>query len=133
MDEIEKEKRWWEEHIDDESELKKPCRSYYEYSRWRKTFGLIIDHYDFDEKRVFVGGCGSGIFEKQVNRVSKPKMMVGLDLSDKMIKLARIRNKNLENVRFIQGNLEGTRLPSNYFDVAVIIDALHHVPIPQRH
>jgi len=43
MDEIEKEKRWWVEHIDDESELKKPCRSYYEYSRWRKTFGLIID------------------------------------------------------------------------------------------
>lgn len=133
MDEVEKEKRWWEEHIDEESELRKPHRSLYEYSRWKKTFELIMDHYDFNEKKVFVGGCGSGIFEEELNKVSNPKEIIGLDLSDKMIKLARIRNKNCDNVRFIQGNLEETRFPSDYFDVAVIIDALHHVPDLKRH
>jgi len=132
VDEVDKEKRWWEEHIDEESELRKPHRSIYEYSRWKRTFELITDHYDFSEKILFVGGCGTGIFEEELNKVSNPKEIIGLDLSDKMIKLARIRNKNCDNLRFIQGNLEETKLPSDYFDVAVVIDALHHVPDPKK-
>ncbi|MEM4589045.1 MAG: methyltransferase domain-containing protein [Thermoplasmata archaeon] len=47
-----------------------------------------------------------------------------------MIKLAKIRNRNISNAKFIVGNLENTCFPRDYFDVAVIIDALHHVPHP---
>lgn len=128
MDEIEKERNWWEEHITEEDELKKPHRSAWEWSRWKDTFDRIVQHYDFANKRIFVGGCGTGIFEEEIFKVITPKDILGLDLSETMIKLARIRNKDTPNAKFIVGDLEQTNLPSNHFDVAVIIDALHHVP-----
>jgi ubiquinone/menaquinone biosynthesis C-methylase UbiE len=128
MDEIEKERKWWEEHINEESELRKPRRTTWEWLYWKKTFDKIVQHYDFANKRIFVGGCGTGIFEEEISKLVTPKEIVGLDLSETMIKLARIRNKNTPNAKFIVGNLEQTDFPNNYFDVAVIIDALHHVP-----
>lgn len=127
MDKIEKERNWWEEHIDEEDELKKPHRNTLDWLHWKITFDKIIHHYDFAEKRIFVGGCGSGIFEEEISKIITPKEIVGFDLSETMVKLAKIRN-DTQNVKFIVGNLEQTNLPNNHFDVAVIIDALHHVP-----
>lgn len=128
MEEIEKERNWWEKHINEESELGKPHRSMWEWIHWKKIFDTMVQHYDFADKRIFDGGCGTGIFEETISKIATPKEIVGLDLSKTMIKLARNRNKNTENVKFIVGNLEQTGLPNNYFDVAVIIAALHHVP-----
>lgn len=128
MDKIEKERNWWEEHIDEEDELKKPHRNTLDWLHWKITFDKIIHHYNFADKRIFIGGCGTGIFEEEISKNITPKEVVGLDLSETMIKLAKIRNKDIPNVKFIVGNLEQTNLPSNRFDVAVIIDALHHVP-----
>lgn len=128
MDEIEKERNWWEEHINEENELRKPQRSAWEWSRWRDTFDRVVQHYDFTDKKIFVGGCGTGIFEEEISKLVTPEEIVGLDLSETMIKLAKIRNKDTPNAKFIVGNLEQIDLPSNHFDVAVIIDALHHVP-----
>ena len=128
MNEVEKERNWWEKHINEESELKKPHRNALEWLHWMWTFDKILQHYDFADKRIFVGGCGTGIFEEEISKIITPKETVGLDLSETMIKLARIRNKDTPNAKFIIGNLEQTNLPNNYFDVAVIIDALHHVP-----
>jgi ubiquinone/menaquinone biosynthesis C-methylase UbiE len=128
MDKIENERKWWEEHIDEKDELMKPHRNAWDWLYWKMTFDLISQHYDFDNKRIFVGGCGTGIFEEEISKLVAPKEIVGLDLSETMIKLAKIRNEDVPNIKFIVGNLEHTNLPYNYFDVAVIIDALHHVP-----
>ena len=62
------------------------------------------------------------------NKNKKIKKLIGLDISEKMIELAKIRCKRLKNVEFYCGNMENTSFGNNIFDVCVIIDALHHVP-----
>ncbi|MEM4589044.1 MAG: hypothetical protein QXL73_03455 [Thermoplasmata archaeon] len=76
MDQVERERLWWEEHLDEEDELKKPYRSGWEHSRWKKTFDLITWYYNFNGKRVFDGGCGSGIFSFEISKYNPKKLLI---------------------------------------------------------
>lgn len=133
MEEIkEREKKWWNENTDDQDELKKPYRNKWETMHWRKQFSMIISNYNFSYKKIFVGCCGTGIFEEAIAKYEPTvQEIVGLDLTPKFIKLARIRNLNNKKAEFIEGDLETLdNFKSGYFDVAVIIDGLHHIPRP---
>ena len=115
--EIEKEKDWWEQHISIEYELKKPYSGRWDLYHWKKMFDKIIQNYDFDNKRIFVGGCGTGIFEEWISKSHKPKRIVGMDLTPKMIQIANIRKKNAGfDAEFMIGNIEETNLDDNSFD-----------------
>lgn len=124
------EKEWWEKSLNKRSELKKPYRSLWELYYWKTIFNKIISIYDFNDKQIFDGGCGSGIFEEWLIKKAKikPKKIVGLDLTEKQIKFAKMRCKGFKKVKFYCGNMEKTNFKNNLFDVCVIIDALHHVP-----
>jgi len=127
----EKERIWWGKNTDEESELLKPNRNAWEHYRWKKIMDRITTHYDFREKKVFVGCCGTGIFEESIYRY-EPHVIesVGLDLTPKFINLAMIRNTGNPRAKFVVGDLEITNLENRSFDVAVVIDGLHHVPRP---
>jgi len=125
------ERKWWQDHINEESELRKPHRTRWEYLQWEKLFSILISHYDFSNKKIFVGCCGTGIFEDAISKYEPSiKEVTGLDLTPNFIKLAMIRNEHNEKTKFVIGDLEETNLENNYFDVSVIIDGLHHVPHP---
>ena len=51
-----------------------------------------------------------------------------MDLSVKMIDLARRRCNGIKNVQFLVADLDATPFPDRRFDVCVVIDALHHLP-----
>ena len=127
---LESEKRFWnnEVSLNAESELKKPHRTSWEYQYWQVIFESLKMNYDFNEKNIFVGGCGTGIFEEWILKNYSPKSISSVDLSEEMIKLAKIRLKNNPKVKFYICNLEHLPFNKEEFNVAVIIDALHHVP-----
>lgn len=118
---------WWESNIN-ETELLKPFRTEWETYHWNEIFNKIIKEYNFNNKKIFVGGCGTGLFEEWLEKHNKfnTKHIIGLDISKKMIQYARIRNKKNKKIKFILGDFEKTSFKNNDFDVCVFIDALHH-------
>lgn len=100
----------------------------------QRMFNEITEHYDFSDKRIFVGGCGDGIFEEWLLKSGiKPERLIGMDYSLPTLKLAQDRmNRNGFDVKYERGDIRDTRLAGGYFDVAVLIDVLHHVPNPVK-
>lgn len=120
----------WQEKNVNESNLNKPYESLWQLYHWNTIFNKIISSYNFNNKKVFVGGCGTGLFEEWLLKKSKmkPQKIISMDLSPKQIKLSKIRCKGLKNLKFLCGNIERTKFKDKSFDVCLIIDALHHVP-----
>lgn len=125
----ESERRWQNFHVHD-GELNNPYWNSWVLYHWKTIFYKITSLYDFNDKIIFVGGCGSGMFEEWLIKktIFKPKRIISIDISDKMIELAKIRCKGLQNVTFIQGDMEKVQFEDKSFDICIIIDALHHVP-----
>lgn len=97
------EKTFWNMTVEP-GELRKPYRSSWEQYHWEK------------------------IFEEWLAKRVRIREMVGLDLSGRMIDLARRRCNGIENVHFLVADLDATPFPDRRFDVCVVIDALHHLP-----
>jgi 2-polyprenyl-3-methyl-5-hydroxy-6-metoxy-1,4-benzoquinol methylase len=126
---IHTEAQWQNEHVTREN-LRKPYRNLWELYHWEFIFYNIVDYYDFNSKKIFVGGCGGGLFEEWLIKKSKnvPRKIVGMDISKEQIKNAKVRCGDLANIQFKLGDIQNTGLKNDSFDVCVILDALHHVP-----
>jgi ubiquinone/menaquinone biosynthesis C-methylase UbiE len=70
-------------------------------------------------------GCGSGVFTHLLQRAGY--MCVGLDLSGKLIRLARRRYPGIE---FVQGDIEHLPFADGSFDGALLSGVVHHLPDP---
>ena len=126
---LSREREWWEKNVDIKEQISNPYPSKWKLYDLNKKYNKIAENYNFNGKRVFVGGCGSGLFEKWVSEKFTPKRIVGMDLSAKMIKASKRRKKIFGfKANFIIGNIQKTKFKKHVFDVAIIIDALHHVP-----
>jgi SAM-dependent methyltransferase len=121
------EKTFWNMNVEP-GELRKPYRSPWEQYHWEKIFETVTRNYDFRDRNILVAGCGTGIFEEWLAKRVRIRGMVGMDLSVKMIDLARRRCNAIENVQFLVADLDTTPFPDRRFDVCVVIDALHHLP-----
>ena len=75
-------------------------------------------------------GCGTGVFARQaVKRVGDNGRLVGLDLSESMLGVAR---KICPTVEFRQGNVMALPFDDNAFDVVVSSFMLMFVPDPEK-
>lgn len=68
-------------------------------------------------------GCGNGALAYDVAK--KAKKVVGIDLSEKNISIAK-RNYSRENIEYIQGDAL-TDLPNERFDVIILSNVLEHI------
>ena len=71
-------------------------------------------------------GCGPGNLLEKLNG----ERVVGVDLSDSLLELARERTKNLPHVRVVKGNAEKLDFPDNTFDRVVCSEVLEHTRNP---
>jgi ubiquinone/menaquinone biosynthesis C-methylase UbiE len=70
-------------------------------------------------------GCGSGVFTNLLHEMGfKP---VGLDISPKLIALAR---KKYPDVEFLEGDAEHLPFPSSSLDGVLLSGLVHHFPDP---
>lgn len=72
-------------------------------------------------------GCGDGRFLREVSRVYPTAELLGVDYSEKAVRLAKAMNPDLryEVVNLIDEDL------STRFDVATMIEVLEHIPLEQ--
>lgn len=75
-------------------------------------------------------GCGTGEMLKQIAQVDAGKELYGLDLSAKMLAVARA--KLAERVKLTVGDSEALPYPDAFFDVVYCNDSFHHYPTPGK-
>ena len=70
-------------------------------------------------------GCGTGAFARDLAKICK--RVVALDLSSEMIRIARARSGQFENLEFELANAMTWNFPQSHFDFVCSIATLHHV------
>lgn len=70
-------------------------------------------------------GCGTGAFVRQLAR--RCKRVVALDLSSEMIRVARSRSSQFENLEFQCIDAMTWEFPGSHFDFICSIATLHHL------
>jgi ubiquinone/menaquinone biosynthesis C-methylase UbiE len=70
-------------------------------------------------------GCGTGVFARELARVCG--RVVALDLSSQMIRIARTRSEQFDNVEFQLADAMTWDFPRSHFDFVCSIATLHHL------
>ena len=70
-------------------------------------------------------GCGTGTFARLLAK--RCRRVIALDLSPEMIRVARLRSKEFDNLEFHQVDAMSWEFPTSHFDYICSIATLHHV------
>jgi ubiquinone/menaquinone biosynthesis C-methylase UbiE len=80
-----------------------------------KSDGLVLDM-----------GCGTGFLLHHINKSTK--LIVGLDISSKLLQEAKKHTKNLSNVLLVRADADNTPFPDRLFDKAFAVTLLQNMP-----
>ncbi len=82
--------------------------------------------------RILDLGCGDGWTCRRLAAMAPEGLVVGLDVSDEMVRLARIASRDLDNVIFL--NVGVTRIPwkEDFFSHAISVEAFYFFPDPRQ-
>ncbi|MEA1908103.1 MAG: class I SAM-dependent methyltransferase [Euryarchaeota archaeon] len=84
-------------------------------------------------KKVLDVCCGTGVMCARIaDAVGAGGVVVGVDLSEKMLKCAEKRKRRKDNMRFCLSNAEEIPYDDGYFDCASITFGLHEMPYQVR-
>ena len=75
-------------------------------------------------------GCGAGwasrLMADAVNDAERPGQVIGLDVSDEMIRRARSASKDHDNLMFIVGSAQQVPWEENYFDKVLSVESFYY-------
>jgi 2-polyprenyl-3-methyl-5-hydroxy-6-metoxy-1,4-benzoquinol methylase len=77
--------------------------------------------------QVLEVGCGHGALTRHLAR--RARSVLALDISPKMIEVARSRSAGHPNIAYRLADVTATALPEAAFDVVLSVATLHHVPL----
>jgi arsenite methyltransferase len=116
-----------------------------EFNRWAEAGrgeGMEQDHLPIvlpvldrmrlgPEDNVLDIGCGAGWLARLIAEQVPEGRVVGLDISDEMIRRARRNNLDLENAMFVVGEAEEIPWDANFFTRAISVEAAYYWPDPR--
>ncbi len=76
-------------------------------------------------------GSGTGYLSIEIARRSPNVQVYGIDLSRRMVKIARRHAKGVDNAQFVFGNAAGLPFRDNSIDLVVSTGASHHWKTPR--
>jgi ubiquinone/menaquinone biosynthesis C-methylase UbiE len=76
-------------------------------------------------------GSGTGYLSIEIARRSPGLQVYGIDLSRRMVKIARRHAKGVENARFVFGNAAKLPFKDNSIDLVISTGASHHWKTPR--
>lgn len=101
------------------------------YNMCRKDYPDILEELEKEEfSDVLDAGCGTGAVISLLNEQYPKKRYTGIDLSDKMIEVAK--RKALSAGTFVQGDCEELPFSEDSFDAVLCSMSFHHYPNPER-
>lgn len=82
------------------------------------------------ESSVLDVGCGTGEFERIILSEHPEQRMIGIDVSDQMLAIARQKCSAYPNVRFLSGSASVLPFSNDSFDLVISASALHYFDKP---
>lgn len=95
----------------------------YEYLSYLRFILNILKKLEFNS--LLDVGCGDGRFLYEVYHIFPQKKIVGIDISERAIKFARLMNPR---VKYFHGDVKDTSLIKEKFDIITLIETLEHIP-----
>ena len=92
---------------------------------------LAVDLLDLKKDMIVADfGAGTGYFTSKLAR--KCSIVYAVDIQQEMLDLnaKQMRNKNINNVKFILGFTDRTGLPKNNLDLVILVDVYHELENP---
>ncbi len=77
-------------------------------------------------------GCGSGWLVRRISRLVPEGRVVGVDVSDEMVRRARQASDGFSNVTFLEGSADRIPYPDNSFSKAISVESAYYWPEPAR-
>ncbi len=117
-----------------------------EFNRWAEAGrgeGMELDHWPItrpalemmrlarDENLLDVG-CGAGWLSRALARAVPGGRVVGMDISDEMIRHARAASVDFENLVFVVGQVGEIPWESNFFTRAISVESSYYWPDPAK-
>ena len=81
---------------------------------------------------LFDVGCGGGWLSRILARAVPQGSVVGMDISDEMIRRAREANAVTENLAFIVGGVDEIPWEANFFTHAISVESSYYWPDPAK-
>jgi SAM-dependent methyltransferase len=78
-------------------------------------------------EKILEIGCGTGTFSRLLAR--RAERIVAIDLSPKMIEIAKQKSQDYANIDFHVANILKWEFPISQFDAIVSIATFHHLPL----
>lgn len=101
------------------------------YSRWFVPFVDALLKYGLPaDAKILDVACGPGLLSKSLVETGKKFTIVGVDISDYALKLAKKNCSSLKSVSFKKGSVEKLPFKDGVFDVVVCKDSFHHFNDP---
>jgi arsenite methyltransferase len=75
-------------------------------------------------------GCGSGWLSRRISKLVPQGRVVGMDISDQMIRVARRTSLDHENVLFVTGEVAAIPWESHFFNQAISVESAYYWPDP---
>jgi arsenite methyltransferase len=75
-------------------------------------------------------GCGSGWLARRLARMAPEGRVVGMDISDEMIRVARRNSQEHDNILYVTGEVGNIPWESNFFTHAVSVESAYYWPKP---
>jgi ubiquinone/menaquinone biosynthesis C-methylase UbiE len=76
-------------------------------------------------------GCGAGWLERLIAEQVPEGRIVGVDVSDEMVRRARRNNAEIENAMFVIGEAEEVPWDASFFTQAISVEAAYYWPDPR--
>jgi ubiquinone/menaquinone biosynthesis C-methylase UbiE len=104
--------------------------------RWRNyiasTLTFLSNWEQIDAKSTVLDvACGTGEFERLLLDKNSTQKIIGIDISEKMLNIARRKNQTYSNVEFYQTSVNSLPFQDYAFDVIVCANAFHYFEQPQ--
>ena len=75
-------------------------------------------------------GCGSGWLSRRLSKLVPEGRVVGMDISDEMIRVARRNSVDHDNLLFVGGEVGEIPWESNFFTHAISVESAYYWPDP---
>src|SRR5260370_39218070 len=117
-----------------------------EFNRWAEQGrgeGMEEDHLPItlpvldlmqlsSEDNVLDVGCGAGWLERLLSERVPEGRVVGMDISDEMVRRARRNYVAVENAMFVIGGVDEIPWDANFFSHAISVESAYYWPDPAR-
>ncbi len=101
--------------------------------RHRRLAQLMFDRFEFaPDDRVLDIGCGDGWTARMLSERLPEGAVVGIDVSDEMIREARRLSGELDNVLFAPAPAEQIPWAEDYFSQVISIESAYYWPSPEQ-